>query len=104
MNWGHDGYPLMTKILANPAWANKYKGYLRELCAEGGLFHYSSSDARIKAWQNSINGAVSNDTGEDMSIEDRPAGWGNHGEYRIMSTGSSNNFFKVKAAAIAAVK
>ena len=72
--------------------------------AEGGLFHYNSSDARIKAWQNSINGAISNDTGEDMTIEDRPAGWGNHGEYRIMDTSSSRNFFKVKASAVASMK
>ena len=104
MNWGHDDYPLMSKILANTTWADKYKGYLRELCAEGGLFHYSNSYARIKAWQDSINGAVANDTGEDMTIEDRPAGWGNHGEYRIMDTSSSRNFFKVKASAVASMK
>ena len=103
MHWGKDDYPLMTKILQNPTWANKYKGYLRELCADGGLFSWEKSHARISAWQDSINGFISNDTGEDMTIDDRPAGWGNHGEYRIMSDGS-NNYFKVKAAAVAAMK
>ena len=103
MNWGNDSYPLMVKILQNPTWANKYKGYLRELCADGGLFSWEVSHARISAWQDSIWGLVSNDTGEDMYIEDFPAGWGNHGEYRIMSDGS-NNYFKVKAAAVAAMK
>jgi hypothetical protein len=34
-----------------------------------------------------------------MWIEDKPAGWGNHGEYRLMDTGS-NNFFKVKTETI----
>ena len=50
-----------------------------------------------------IRDYVSNDTGEDMTISDRPAPWGNHGEYRILSDGS-DNFFKVKAAAISAMK
>ena len=101
MHWGKDDYPLMTKILQNPTWANKYKGYLRELCDD--LFSWEKSHARISAWQDSIYGFISNDTGEDMTIDDRPAGWGNHGEYRIMSDGS-NNYFKVKAAAVAAMK
>lgn len=104
LNWGHDDYPLMTKVLANSEWKEKYKGYLRELCAQGGLFYWSNSDTRIKAWQKSIRDFVSNDTGEDMSINDQPAFWGNHYEYRIMDTGSSNNFFKVKASSVAAMK
>jgi Tfp pilus assembly protein PilX len=104
LNWGHDDYPLMTKVLANSEWKEKYKGYLRELCAQGGLFYWSNSDTRIKAWQATIKDYVSNDTGEDMAIKDRPAGWGNHYEYRIMDTGSSNNYFKVKASSVAAMK
>ena len=103
MNWGNDSYPLMAKILQNPTWANKYKGYLRELCGNGGLFNWEQSHARISAWQDSIQGFVSNDTGEDMEIYDSPAGWGNVPQYRIMSDGS-NNYFKVKAAAVAAMK
>ena len=103
MNWGNDSYPLMVKILQNPTWANKYKGYLRELCGNGGLFNWEQSHARISAWQDSIQGFVSNDTGEDMEIYDSPAGWGNVPQYRIMSDGS-NNYFKVKAAAVAAMK
>ena len=33
-----------------------------------------------------------------MKIEDRPASWGNHGEYRLLE--ENNNFFKVKAETI----
>ena len=33
-----------------------------------------------------------------MSIEDRPASWGNHGEYRILNP--NNNFFLVKTQTI----
>ena len=59
--------------------------------------------ARIKAWQDKIRDYVSNDTGEDMSIHDRPASWGNHGEYRIMEAGP-DNFFSVKIGVINSMK
>jgi hypothetical protein len=63
------------------------------------LFHMDASVPRIKAWQDKISPYVSNDTGEDMSIWDSPASWGNHGEYRLMDTGS-NNWFRVKTEVI----
>ena len=52
----------------------------------------------MRAWQDRIRPYVQNDTGEDMSIEDRPASWGNHGEYRILNP--NNNFFLVKTQTI----
>ena len=97
LHWGHGDYPLMTKILANGEWETYYKNCLRELC--DGNFSYSSATARIKAWQSSISAYVKNDTGEDNAIEDKPASWGCHSEYRLLDSGS-NNFFKVKAASI----
>jgi hypothetical protein len=53
---------------------------------------------RIISWQSRIAPYVSNDTGEDMEIKDRPAGWSSHGEYRLLK--SDNNFFKIKASSI----
>ena len=46
---------------------------------------------------------VANDTGEDMYIQDRPAPWGNHPEYRLLESGK-NNYFDVKAAVISAMQ
>ena len=103
LNWGHDDYPLMSKVLANSEWKEMYKGYLRELCGQGGLFSWELSHARILAWQDSIRDYVSNDTGEDIFIMDMPAYWGNHYEYRIMED-CSDNFFKVKSETVAAMK
>lgn len=97
--WGSDKNPLMTKILKNSAWKAKYKQYLQQLCQDGGLFSYKQSVSRIRAWQNSVKPYVSNDTGEDMAISDRPASWSNHGEYRLLED-SQNNFFKVKAGVV----
>ena len=99
LRWGHEDYPLISKILKNPSWKAAYLGYLSSICSPSGNFYYSSSIGRIEAWQRSISAYVANDTGEDMSISDRPAPWGNHGEYRLLSTGS-DNFFRVKAASI----
>lgn len=97
--WGMESAPLMTKILKNAEWAALYKKYLQDLCAEGGDFHFKTAMARIRAWQSTVAPFVSNDTQEDMAIEDKPGWWGNHHEYRIMEEGE-NNFFQVKAEAV----
>ena len=81
-----------------------YKNALNELIdPANGLLDMNSSVSRVKQWQNRISPYISNDTGEDMSIYDQPASWGNHGEYRLMNTGS-NNFFKVKTETIQKMK
>ncbi len=38
-----------------------------------------------------------------QGLADRPASWGNHGEYRLLAPGA-NNFFQVKSAAVAAME
>ena len=96
LQWGHQSYPLCTKILQNETWKKTYISYLKQLCS--GNFSASASKQRIQQWQSKIQQYVSNDTGEDMKIEDKPASWSNHGEYRLLS--SSNNFFDVKASVV----
>ena len=101
LNWGNSGHKLICKILEYPEWRAIYVKALNELCQSNDLFKMEGSVARVKAWQQMISPYVSNDTGEDMSIYDQPASWGNHSEYRVMDTGA-NNFFRVKAASIPA--
>ena len=97
--WGNASYPLTTKILAVPAYKALYTGYLRELCgAANDLFYVDKSIARIQQWQSMIRPWVSNDTGEDMYIADKPASWGNCSFYRLLDT--NNNFFRIKQASI----
>ncbi|MBR4735422.1 MAG: CotH kinase family protein [Bacteroidales bacterium] len=100
LKWGSSDNPLIVKLLQKPEWKALYVSFLKELCA--GDFNAEASMARIKGWHQVIGPYVSNDTGEDMVIKDRPASWGNHGEYRILSSGS-NNFFTVKAATVGAL-
>lgn len=103
-NWGPSDNPLIYKILQNSTWRAQYRKYLRELCLDKGLCSPTVAQERIRAWQSSISSYVSNDTGQDMSIKDRPASWGNHGEYRLLSGGPSANWFEVKAATVAAMQ
>jgi len=99
--WGHPEYPLVSKILTNPVWKEKYIGYLRELCQ--GEMEAGASMARIRDWQNMVASYVSNDTGQDMTVSDRPAPWSSHGEYRLLAPGA-NNFFTVKAGVVSSLK
>ncbi|MBR4045616.1 MAG: CotH kinase family protein [Alistipes sp.] len=102
LNWGDTGRsPLIGKILKFEDYRKIYVDALHELCApENELFHYQSSIARINSWHNMISSYVDNDTEEDCEIKDRPAGWGNKGDYRILNENSSKNFFKIKAESI----
>ena len=80
-----------------------YVSYLKELIdTKNALMDRASSQARIRSWQQRIRQYVNNDTGEDTAIEDKPAPWGNHGEYRLLKN-NSDNFFTVKAASINAL-
>ena len=101
--WGSVGI-LMEKVLEFDDFRKIYKDALKELVNPGNdLFQMTRSVNRIKLWQKNIEPFISNDTGEDMIIKDRPASWGRVGDYRVMDTGSSN-FFKVKAQTINAME
>ncbi len=101
LKWGTNAqHPLVYKIIQFEDYKALYVSYLKELIdPAAGYFDYASSTARIRAWHNKIADYVENETGEDMVIEDRPAPWSNHGEYRLLE--ESNNFFKVKAESYA---
>lgn len=99
-NWGNNTNLFIYRLLKNPEFREIYKEeLLKHVGEDEGLFCYSASLGRIRKWQEGIGPYVSNDTGEDMVIEDKPAPWGNHGEYRLLDPGE-NNFFKVRSAAI----
>ena len=101
LNWGKSNdNPLVAKILQFDDYKKLYVKYLKELVDPANeLFDHASSTARIRQWQDKISPYVSNDTGEDMNIYDKPAPWGNHNEYRLLE--DNNNFFKVKAESYA---
>lgn len=106
--WGTmDSRPLISKILAVSDYKARYKAYLKELADPSkDLFSTEKSQARIRLWHQLISAHISNDTGEDMRIEDKPAGWGNCHFYRLLygndKGGASGdaNYFATKCATI----
>ncbi len=99
LNWGDNGNPLIYKLLKHEEFRKIYKEALLSLVDPStGEFYYQTSMKRIRGWHDQIRDYVSNDTGEDMSIEDKPASFGNHSEYRLLD--ENNNFFKVRAETI----
>lgn len=100
--WGNSGTsPLIYKVLQISECRKAYSDALLEMAEpSNALLYYISSRIRIQNWHAQIADYVANDTGEDNTIADRPASWGNHGEYRIFTT-SDNNFFRAKCESIA---
>jgi hypothetical protein len=102
-NWGDTGL-LMERLMRFEEFRTIYRTALQELVApENKLMDVDASIARIKAWQERISPYVSNDTGEDMSIYDQAASWGNLQNYKLTNKGS-RNYFEVKAQTINSMK
>ena len=101
-NWGDRGI-LMERLMKFEEFRNIYRDELKRLVdPANGLMDTNSSVERIKTWQSKIKDYLINDTGEDMYIEDKPAGWGSWGDYNLMSL--DNNYFTVKAQTINALR
>jgi spore coat protein CotH len=102
LHWGDTNKnPLIGKILQFDDYRKIYVEALNELInPANNLFYYQYSIDRINGWHSMIRDYVVNDTEEDCEIKDRPAGWGNIYDYRILDANSSMNFFKVKASSI----
>ena len=97
-NWGDKGV-LMERMMEYEEFRAIYRDELKRLVdPANGLMDTESARQRILDWQSKIQSYITNDTGEDMEIKDRPAGWGRVGDYRLMST--NNNYFTVKAETI----
>jgi spore coat protein H len=108
LQWGKmNTRPLITKILEIPEYQTLYKTYLKELInPKSDLFDATKSMQRISIWKGLIQSHISNDTAENMLIEDKPASWGNAPFYRLYTgndQGGSNgnaNYFSTKAKTI----
>ena len=106
LSWGEPNRrPLINRILEIPEFKQKYLDFIDELCDPSlDLFDPDKSMSRIIAWQNRIRPYLSNDTGEDMVIRDRPASWANAPFYRLLSgndQGGANgnaNWFRTRKA------
>ena len=101
-DWGNAGV-LMERMMEFEEFRNIYRDELKRLVTPGEcLMDQPTATQRILNWQDKIRNYISNDTGEDMKIEDKPASWGSWGNYKLMST--DNNYFTEKAKTINKLK
>ena len=99
-HWGSDDQPFIAKVLSISEFRAKYTEYLRDFSTIDNPWTGQAAGAeRIRTWQKLFSEYVPNDTGEDMTLKDAPASWGNHSEYRLLEN-NSNNWFKVKSESI----
>jgi hypothetical protein len=97
-NWGDRGI-LIERLMKFDEFKKIYRDELKRLVnSSEDLMYPPTAIQRVKDWQSKIQNYISNDTGEDMKIEDKPAEWGSWGNYSLMS--SNNNYFTVKAQTI----
>ena len=108
LNWDprDDSRRLVHRVLSIPEYEQRFKEYIWQIAKSDSLMEPTAAMARVQSFQNRIRNYVSNDTGEDMVIEDKPASWGKYTSYRLLSgsigtgEGSSANFFKTKVNSI----
>lgn len=104
LSWGRPENNLISKIISIPKYREIYVNALHELSDPSlGMLDYSSSVQRISKWHNLIHSYVSNDTCEDMVIEDLPGKYSAQQDYRLWET-SGVNYFDVKCASLLSVE
>ena len=114
LNWGNypEGSrerPLIQKVLEIPEYMELYKQYLAKLTdPKTDYFSFTASSNRIAKWQTMVAPYVSNDTGINVKLQDRPADWGACYYYRLLTGVTPDegkkpyNFFKTRCQSIRA--
>ena len=96
LDWGDRG-TLIERLLKVPEYKKIYVDCLKKLVnPQYGLMDYNSASSRIQIWQQKIGPHVSNDTGQDMVIQDKQASWSNY-NYPILG---ESGYLKRKAQTI----
>ena len=106
--WGSLGGDriLMRKVMSINDFKEQYKAYIKQLSTSSELMESAAASARIAHLQSLIKEYITNDTGEDGTIVDRPASWSSCPYYRLLTGSAGNgkssesNFFKTKASSI----
>ena len=108
LNWGslNGDRILMRKVMSITEFKEQYKAYIKEIATSSELMEPAAAAARVTKLQGLIREFIVNDTGEDGTIEDRPASWSSCPHYRLLTGSAGNgqngesNYFKTKAAAV----
>ena len=96
----------MRKVLSIKEFEDTYKRYIKTIATDPNLMQPAAAKQRIRHFQSLVRDYISNDTGEDMTIIDKPASWGNFGNYRLLSgsvgdgQSKETNYFDTKVNSI----
>lgn len=94
--WGRPENNLISKIISFPNFREIYVNALHDIASPAlGLLDYDYSVQRIQKWHSLIENYVSNDTEEDMLIEDLPGKYSDQQDYKLWTDGAMN-YFRVK--------
>lgn len=101
LNWGsrNGDRLLVKKVLSIAEYQSTYINYLKEIVSSADLMQPDAAISRVKYLQSLIENDITNDTGEDMIMADRPAEWSTK-QYLLLSGDKSTNYFKAKQQSI----
>ncbi|MFQ3248497.1 MAG: spore coat protein H [Glaciecola sp.] len=91
---------LITKILAIKKYRIEYAGYLRQLVQDNNLLNESYALGWISDAHSLINSHLSNITGDNQIIADRPASWANQASYRLFELNTGKNWYQTRQDAV----
>ncbi len=110
LSWGDgNNSPLITKLLQVPEYLAKYKEYLLQYSGGESGFEAAKSQERINKWQAMISPYIDSSdlyygSATTNQFEDSVASWcsnySNGTNYKLLSGGDSENYFKAKASSI----
>jgi hypothetical protein len=95
---------LVAKVLAIDKHLQVYKAHLLSLVTQTDLMVERYAVPWIEKVHALITDAIDNDTGDNVSIVDQPANWGNQPDYRIFDVGQGNandrNWYQTRLNAV----
>ncbi len=94
--------PLVTKILGIEEYRQQFAQYLYQLVSQQELMAEDYAVKWIQQAHDLIDGHLQNVTGDNQTIADRPANWGNQDDYRLFELETGKNWYRTKKESILA--
>ena len=91
---------LVTKILSIDKYLQEYKQYIELLVTQENLMVENYAVDWIQKRHLAIQHDLENITGDNQTIKDQPAVWGNQDEYRLLELSSGKNWYQTRLDAV----
>lgn len=91
---------LIKKLLAVDSFNKEFKSYIKKLVTQDDLMDQEYSLEWINRAHVLIEDHLSNVTGDNQIILDKPATWGNQGSYRLFDLDTGKNWYATRKSAV----